>query len=64
MPKFCKDCKHYNISFGHCSKAYDETHLVTGSKFQCNKDAKEMRYSEAYCGAEGKWFEKAVRAFE
>jgi len=58
MSKFCKDCVHYRKDFGACSKAPEERNLVTGALFLCSRDAKEMRYSEAYCGARGAWFEK------
>ena len=55
---FCKDCLHYCRDLGTCKAVRSKRDLVSGLIFCVNKPAKDMRYSEAFCGAGGRWFEK------
>jgi len=55
---FCKNCANYCEDFGTCRAARAHRDLVSGRTFTSNKPVHEMRYSEAYCGSTGRWFEK------
>jgi len=53
----CRRCKHYRVEFGSCQQSRGHSDLISGHVFTNNKDAKDMRFSEAYCGSRGVWFE-------
>ena len=56
--KNCSNCTHYNSDHNVCEKALGEIDIVSGRPFVFQQNARNMRYSEAFCGAEGRWFEK------
>jgi hypothetical protein len=56
--KTCSECVHYNSDCNVCMNALGEIDIVSGRPFVFQQNARDMRYSEAFCGAEGAWFEK------
>jgi len=59
--KLCKDCRHYKkgfFGFGHCWHPENFATDLENGKVRIRTDyANSTRYSDYYCGTEGKWFE-------
>ncbi len=65
--KFCKDCKHYDLTIGcYCVRPTGETELVHGSKKIRDSECKEERRDSTFlefltmkrrCGKVGRYFE-------
>lgn len=49
---YCVRCKWRNF-YGNCDAAEGKVNIITGKLFKCSIDVDKMRYSEAYCGADG-----------
>lgn len=54
--KTCNNCKHVT-NYGCCYASVDKVDITSGHIFGRAQELKYMRSCEAYCGAEGKWFE-------
>jgi len=57
--KICKNCKHY--SYGRCMMSIGKIDMISGEKLVCPLEARDIRFAENYCGAEGKWYEEKLK---
>jgi len=58
--KTCNNCIH-KTTYACCYSAVDKIDLISGRIFGAAQELKYMRSCEAYCGAEGKWFEEKLK---
>ena len=58
--KTCNNCIH-QTAYACCYAAVDKVDLISGLIFGRAQELKYMRSCEAYCGAEGKWYEEKFK---